>query len=185
MATPKKAIKGKKGRPSAWKDEYLEQSYKLALLGLTDTQMADVFGVSEQTFNTWKKIHPGFLESLKRGKQTADANVGQRLYERAMGFEHDSEEIKVVSDGIGMGSSIVRVPIRKVYAPDTVAAIFWLKNRQPKLWRDKVETGFTDSEGKDRPIDTLRPSGTLTFHIVDQTSDSTIEPSADADSNMP
>lgn len=56
-----------------------------------------------------------------------------------MGFEHDSEEIKVVSDGQGQGSSIERVPVRKIYPPDTVAAIFWLKNRQPGKWRDKVD----------------------------------------------
>ncbi len=64
--------------------------------------------------------------------------VGQRLYERALGFEHDSEEIKVVSMG-KEGSEIERVPIRKIYPPDTVAAIFWLKNRQPGKWRDKQE----------------------------------------------
>jgi hypothetical protein len=57
-----------------------------------------------------------------------------------MGFEHDSEEIKVVSDGQGQGSSIERVPVRKIYPPDTVAAIFWLKNRQRDKWKDKTET---------------------------------------------
>jgi hypothetical protein len=32
------------------------------------------------------------------------------------------------------------VPYTERYPPDTAAAIFWLKNRQPKHWRDKVET---------------------------------------------
>lgn len=153
IATKKKAATGKHpgGRPPAYKPEYNEQAEKLCRLGATDKEMADFFHVSEQTVNAWKVKYPQFLESLKRGKTLADANVADRLYQRAMGFEHDSEEIKVVSDGQGAGSSIERVPIRKIYPPDTTAAIFWLKNRQPKKWRDKVEQGFTNSDGEDVP----------------------------------
>ena len=36
-------------------------------------------------------------------------------------------------------SSPVYAPYREVVAPDTTACIFWLKNRQPKEWRDKSE----------------------------------------------
>lgn len=158
MAKDKKKISTKTatgkhpgGRPSAFKQEYCEQVEKLCRLGATDKEIADFFGVVESTVNKWKIDYPEFSESLKRGKALADANVADRLYQRAMGFEHDSEEIKVVSDGPGAGSSIERVPIRKVYPPDTTAAIFWLKNRQPKKWRDKVEQGFTNSEGEDVP----------------------------------
>ena len=39
-----------------------------------------------------------------------------------------------------VGQEIVQTPIRKVYAPDTTACIFWLKNRRPAEWRDKIET---------------------------------------------
>jgi hypothetical protein len=31
---------------------------------------------------------------------------------------------------------IVDHPVRKVYPPDITAAIFWLKNRDPRKWRD-------------------------------------------------
>ena len=61
------------GRPSQYKAEYCEQAYKLCLLGATDVQLADFFGVSEQTLNTWKQKHPKFLESLRAGKDEADA----------------------------------------------------------------------------------------------------------------
>lgn len=144
----------KRGRPSNFRKEYSEQAYKLCLLGYDDSELAFFFDVSEQTINAWKKAHPEFLESLKSGKAIADANVGQRLYERAMGYEHDSEEIKTVTIP-GGGSEIERVPVRKVYPPDTTAAIFWLKNRQPKKWRDKIEQGFTDSDGNDVPAVTV------------------------------
>jgi hypothetical protein len=61
-----------------------------------------------------------------------------------MGFEHDSEEIKVISMG-KEGSAIERVAIRKIYPPDPTAAIFWLKNRQSAKWRDKHENKVDQS----------------------------------------
>jgi hypothetical protein len=121
------------GRPTDYKEEYNEQTIKLCKLGATDKELADFFGVVEATINNWKLEHPEFLESIKAGKTLADANVAERLYQRALGFEHDSEEIKV-ADG-----EVIRVPIRKIYPPDPTAAIFWLKNRRPKEWRDKQE----------------------------------------------
>ena len=136
-AKAKSAAKVKSlGRPTPYKPEFDKMAYQLALLGHTDAEMAAVFGVTEQTVNNWKHKHPTFFESIKVGKDIADGKVADRLYQRAMGFEHESEEIKVVSTGMGMGSEIVRVPVRKIYPPDTVAAIFWLKNRQPARWRD-------------------------------------------------
>lgn len=130
----------KGGRPTDYMEEFNEQARKLCLLGATDKELADFFDIAESTLNNWKIAHPEFLESIRAGKDAADSNVADRLYQRAMGFEHDSEEIKVVSDGNGAGSSIERVPIRKIYPPDTAAAIFWLKNRQRSKWKDKTET---------------------------------------------
>jgi hypothetical protein len=126
------------GRPTKYKDEYCDQAYKLCLLGATDKDLADFFEVDERTINNWKDQYEEFFQSLVKGKMLADANVADRLYQRALGFEHDSEEIKVISGGIA-GSMIERVPIRKIYPPDTVAAKFWLMNRQPDKWREKTE----------------------------------------------
>lgn len=137
------------GRKTRYRKEFDSQVEKLAKLGMTDTEIASFFEIAESTLNNWKLAHPTFVESIKKGKSLADANVADRLYQRAMGFEHDSEEIKIVSLGDGQGSDVVRVKTRKVYPPDTIAAIFWLKNRQKAKWRDKVETGITDNEGND------------------------------------
>lgn len=126
------------GRPSEYREEFADTAYKLCLLGATDVEIADILGFSEQTINNWKEKHEDFYLALKRGKAIADANVADRLYQRALGFEHDEEEIKTVTIP-GGGSEIVRVPTRKIYAPDPTSAIFWLKNRQPSKWRDKQE----------------------------------------------
>ena len=102
-------------------------------MGATDEEIADFFEVSVATINNWKKEHPEFLESIKKGKLLADANVANRLYERAMGYEHEEEKI------FQFNGSIMRVDTVRHYPPDTTAAIFWLKNRQSKKWRDKHE----------------------------------------------
>ena len=59
------------GRPTAFNKEYEEQAIRLCLLGATDQDMADFFGVSTQTINTWKGKHPRFLESLRQGRSHA------------------------------------------------------------------------------------------------------------------
>ncbi len=127
------------GRPTDYKREYNEQARKLCLLGATDAELGDFFGVTEQTVNNWKHAHPSFFESLKAGKAKADAIVAHSLYHRAIGYKHDAVKILTVADGNNMGSHVEQVPYVERYAPDTAAAIFWLKNRRPDLWRERQE----------------------------------------------
>jgi hypothetical protein len=51
--------------------------------------------------------------------------------------------VKILQD---KGVPIV-VPFEQHYPPDTVACIFWLKNRRPDLWRDKVGLEHTGPGG--------------------------------------
>lgn len=118
-------------RPTEYRQEYAEQARKLCLLGYTDKQLADFFEVNESTITRWKQKYPEFRTSIKKGKVVADAQVVDSLYNRALGME--VEEVEVRGDG---DDEIKRV-IKKYIPPDTTAQIFWLKNRQPELWREK------------------------------------------------
>lgn len=135
-------------RPSKFDPAKCVQAEKLCKLGATDKELANFFEVSEQTLNTWKKEHPAFLESLKKGKEMADAEVGERLYQRACGYSHPEVHIS------NYQGAITKTPITKHYAPDTTACIFWLKNRRPDVWRDRVE--HTGRDGG--PIETREVS---------------------------
>lgn len=126
----------KNGRPSSYCVEYNEKAFKLSLLGAKDTQIADFFGVSEVTLNTWKKKHPKFLVSINEGKEDADANVANSLYHRANGYS--IKETKVIANPDDPKNPIL-IEIDKNFPPDTASAIFWLKNRQKKNWREKQE----------------------------------------------
>ncbi|MDX8127993.1 helix-turn-helix domain-containing protein [Methylomonas sp. OY6] len=121
------------GRPTALKPEFIDQAYNYCLLGATDAQLAGFFGVSEKTINTWKKQAPEFADSLKRGKTLADAQVANSLFHRATGYSHPETKVNI-ADG-----QVILTDVTKHHPPDTTAAIFWLKNRQPDKWRDKVE----------------------------------------------
>jgi hypothetical protein len=123
--------RGGKGQEPLYKPEYARIAEKFSLLGATDAELADALGVTEKTIGVWKKEHIKFGLAQKKGKVQADANVGQRLYERAMGYSHAEDKIFNAN-----GSPLV-VPTTKHYPPDSTAAIFWLKNRRPVRWRDR------------------------------------------------
>jgi hypothetical protein len=110
------------GRPSVYEDDFARQARKLAELGATDQEIADFFEVDVRTIYRWKHDHDEFCQALKTGKDVADERVERSLYQRAIGYEQD--EVKIFMPG----------------APDTTAAIFWLKNRRAADWRDKTET---------------------------------------------
>lgn len=129
------------GRPSKFKPEFVEQVAKLCSLAATDVDIADFFEVDVATLNRWKLQNPEFCESLKVAKDAADNRVERSLFARATGYEHPDTDIRVV-DG-----QIVQTEMRKHYPPDTTAAIFWLKNRRSKDWRDRTETEVTGKDG--------------------------------------
>lgn len=130
------------GRPSKYKPEYAEQALKLCRLGATDRELADFFQVNEDTVNEWKKVHPDFSESLKLGKNLADAEVADKLFKRATGYEHKAVKITASPDG---REHLTEYTER--YPPDTTAAIFWLKNRRPDVWRDKTDVNHSGTVG--------------------------------------
>lgn len=127
-------------RPSRYKAEFAEQAAKLCRLGATDKELAEFFGVTEKTINNWKGAHSEFLQSLKAGKQMADAEVADKLFQRAIGYSHPDTHIS------NFQGVIMVTPSTKHYPPDPTSMIFWLKNRRPDLWRDKPEPGDDDAD---------------------------------------
>src|ERR687894_1909226 len=124
------------GRPvgsDTYKPAYAAQAEKLCRLGATDAELADFFGVSVRTINTWKAQHVDFLQALKAGRTEADDRVERALYHRAVGYSHAVEKPMVVDKAVQIVRYTERMP------PDTTACIFWLKNRNPEEWRDKTQ----------------------------------------------
>ena len=130
------------GAPTKYQEAYNEQARKLCLMGYTDVDLAGFFNVTEKTINNWKIDYPLFFQSLKDGKEIADAEVTASLYERAKGYSHT--ETKVFNNQ----GEIITHDVTRKYPPDPLAIKYWLNNRQSKKWREKVEVdeGKGDSE---------------------------------------
>ena len=125
----------RKGRPTKYDESFEELAYNYTLLGATDQKLAEFLNVTETTINNWKQNYPSFFESIKKGKEKADAKVAESLFKRATGFQY--EETKQEYDQ--KGTLIKTTKTKKTITPETTAQIFWLKNRQKAIWRDKQE----------------------------------------------
>jgi len=123
------AKRAKYGRPTLYDKRYVKQAYQLALLGLTNEELAAVFGVAESTWKVWLRAHPELLATVREGRTIADGQVAAKLFERALGYSHP-ETVITSYEGV-----ITKTRVTKHYAPDTQAGSLWLRNRQPARWR--------------------------------------------------
>ncbi len=124
----------KRGRPSKADQIDQDQLKTLYLDGKTDQEIADFFKIGRRTLIKWRKQNPEFVLTLKDDwKKVADHRVERSLYERACGYSHPEEKI------FNNNGEIVRAQTIRHYPPDSTSMIFWLKNRDPARWRDKVE----------------------------------------------
>lgn len=136
-----------RGRPTAFKPEFVEQAKKLCELGATDDEMADFFGVHRATFYRWKMEHEDFCDAIKVGKEMADERVERSLYQKATGYNYTEQQAIKVKVG-PHEERIEIVEVRRHAPAETTAGIFWSKNRRPDRWRDKVQTEITGKDGE-------------------------------------
>ncbi|CAF1778026.1 hypothetical protein NRS6094_04329 [Bacillus subtilis] len=107
--------------------------------GLTEEDIAHNMGIKRQTLYEWKKKHPDIDDALKRGKAVIDMKVENALLRRALGYQYNEDTYEWVQDMSGESEFKITKRVVKEVHPDTGAAIFWLKNRQPDVWRKESE----------------------------------------------
>jgi DNA-binding transcriptional regulator YiaG len=130
-------IPGKGGRPTKFRNEFIEEAFRLALLGISDAKIAEALEVTETTVNNWKIKHPAFFESIRRGKTLADSEIAHALYVRAKGCSTTDVRVVLEKDGEGVRQEVRREEFTKHHPPDTKAASLWLRNRQRENWREE------------------------------------------------
>lgn len=138
------------GRPSLYDpDVHPQQAESLAMLGKTNTEIAEELKISTATLYNWQKEHPEFLEALKIGKESPNDNVEASLYKRANGYRFIEIKVVALPDGTERKEKTV-----KEIPPDPTSCIFWLKNRRPRQWRDRVQQEISGLNGG--PIEVMR-----------------------------
>lgn len=157
------------GRPSAYRPEYAVIAARVcALYGATVDELSKFFGVALDTIKEWMDAHEDFSAALKGSRSLADLKANESLFNRACGYSHPAEKIFMVertttrtaADGTVTTTTSkrpVRVPYIERYPPDTTALIYWTKNRQPGVWKNK--------EKDDTDAATDKSAGEMHYHV--------------------
>lgn len=144
---PKPASASKGGRPSPYKAEkHNQEAYDYALLGLTDAELCEVWGIGESTLYVWKNKYPEFREAIERARMPADAKVVASLHTSALGGL--VKETKAIKVKLKDGSEDVKVVEVETYIPPNPSSIqFYLTNRQRARWKNYKQVENVGSEG--------------------------------------
>ena len=146
--------------------EWIDDPDKKTLLsgwarkGLSDQQIAKNIGISRSTLNEWRKKYPDISDTLKKGKEVADAEVENALYLKCIGhkvqlkktfkvkkIEYNDAGRKIKEEEhLETGEDEVYIP------PDTKAIIFWLTNRMREDWKERQNTQMEQDETEESGV---------------------------------
>ena len=116
-------------RPTLMSPLLIEQSYRLALLGLTNRQMAEFFDVNVSTIEMWFRENEEFATIVREGKMLADSKAAESAYKRAVGYDYTEKKTTMVK------GKVYKVEIsEKHMPPDVTAAFKWLALRRKSDW---------------------------------------------------
>lgn len=129
----------KRGAKSKYHSDFPLLAEGYAREGMTDKEICQKLGISQDTFYEYMKKYPEFSESVKEGKRPIDVEVEKALLKRAIGYE--MEETQVEYKGIPKeGEKAKPTSVKKItkqVIPDVLAQKFWLMNRQPRRFKDR------------------------------------------------
>ena len=167
------------GRPPRYNPDIHPKAAKaLCAKGATIAELAAAFDVAISTIWLWKTSHPEFFESCRLGLEAATDRVERSMFERAVGYTHDSVKIFLPAGA----SKPVYAPYLKHVPPDPRAGEFWLTNRAPDRWKNKQKIEHNEAERQSAP-NVRRANDRVTpfaraFQSRRLSSTPTVEPSA-------
>jgi hypothetical protein len=127
-----------RGRPTKFRKEYADTAALCAARGFTHPEICQVLGIVRDTFWRWRTRHPAFEKALQIPILKANERVKRSLYERAVGHTRITEQ--VVLEKTSKDTTEARtIQVAISEPPETAAISLWLRNRDPKNWRDKVD----------------------------------------------
>lgn len=118
--------------------------------GLTDKQIAKNIGISRQTLYKWKNDNVDILNALKKGKEVVDIEVENALLKKALGYKYDEVTYERVYDKDRQ--EYIKQETKRVtkeVQPDPLSIFYWLKNRKPDKWKDRVSDTENDEQIKE------------------------------------
>lgn len=131
-----------------FKRDHNRMVFWLCLAGMTEYEIATVFGVAEPTISVWKKTRPDFLAAMQAGRAEAVATAAHSLFRVGNGFSIDEEKlipnrVKEYDPDTGKISKeyteVLRVPVTRYFPPNVTALLKFLAAKYPEVWGDRSE----------------------------------------------
>lgn len=147
--------------------------------GLTMQEAAAGANVSKQTLYEWINTKPDFSDAVQRARKDGDKNavakVEATLLKLATGYEYEdvkTEYASVKNEATGVYEPVIKkqVRIKKIVPPSTEAIKFYLTNKAPEDWKNRIEQNNTGNLVTD-----------LQIRHVSQSPDDTTFPSSEAE----
>ena len=137
------------------KGKYVEKApeiLKYISQGYSNKDAAEKAGISQETFYTWLETKSEFSESFKEAKKQGDKvrinSVESALLDIARGFEY--EEVKTeyesqLNPATGKYEPTIKKQVRtkKRVVPNSEAIKFFLTNKAPEEWKNRIEQNNT------------------------------------------
>lgn len=144
--------------------------------GLSLAQIAHNVGVADSTFRRWKEENEALSAAIKRGNAPVDLEVENAMLKSALGHKETVRKaikVKTEKQKVGEGKIVeehIEYVDEEVYIPpQVVAQIFWLKNRRPDKWKDKIEQTVVSE------VEDLTPLAEM-LNDTEETNDPVAEP---------
>jgi len=129
---------------------------------MLEKEICKRLGVSVDSFNVYKKQFSELSEAVRPNKDIADAEVENSFFKNCV--DRDVQEVSTTefkgSDGVNVRANIVTKTVKKRIAGNVTAQKFWLLNRQPKKYRQRVDVeanikDVTELEKQKQLLDSL------------------------------
>lgn len=120
--------------------------------GAEINEIAEKLGLSRTTVFKYQNDYADFANALKKGKEIVDSEVENSLVKECIGYTYDettTTTTAIVDKETGQITSLEKIETKKTtkYARPSVTAIaYYLNNRLPNKWKNKV---VVDAEGDD------------------------------------
>lgn len=141
-----------------YKPEYDLRAFQYCKLGAINSELADFFGIAPQTVCLWQANYASFndacVKGWEEGSSHRNARVQAALYNRAVGYTHESVKFFCYE------GKIVAEPYKEHVPPDVAACKFWMVNNHG--WTDKL----THAGDPNNPIKTETEVSVLTSEEI-------------------
>lgn len=117
--------------------------------GLTNEQICENLGISQQSFSNYMKRYEEFADAVDKGREPCEIHVENALVKRALGYSYKEvtrERKQVINPETGEPEYklVVTKSVTKHVVPDVGACQYYLEHRAPKRW-EKVPSAYIDS----------------------------------------